>query len=222
LTGEIDSGGTKRQKRGRKPKTERRERNPLEKARDRKLIARLHLRWQLWTYEEIAAEVNRLHYDAEVEARMGTGLEAPHISKQMVSNELKALRARLNAEAVEDMLTLRRMRIAELRELEEYARMRYEATIGTHVKTRTTSGGGGDKCKDGATTTEEEELSGELGYLNLALACKREIMDLESAKPPRKTALTNPDGTKPFDAFGESEELKRLAAVFTEITKRTL
>lgn len=219
---EIAGGGG--EKRGRKPKTQRRERNPLEKARDKALIARLHLRYQLWTHEEIAAEVNRLHYDKEEpkvvypgdEATPPHTVEPPNISRQIVTATLKALRERLELEAVEDVLALRRMRIAEYRELEEYARQRYEATVGEHKKTReVTSSERGD-----STTTDTEELAGENGYLLLAKACKDKITELEGIMPPKKTALTDPTGTKPFDAFGDSEELKRLGALYRELEKR--
>lgn len=223
MSEEIVRGeGETRRKAGRKPKAERRERNPLEKARDRRLMSRLHLRYSLWTHEQIAVRLNELYYDKEAEERIGTGLEAPHISKQMVTAELKKLRERLDAEAIDDILTLRRQRIAEYRELEEYCYERYEATVGMHIKTRTVTGGGGDKCKDGTTTTEEEELAGESPYLTLAKACKDKILEIEGSLSPRKVSPTSPDGTKPFEGFGESEELKRLAAAFTELSKGTV
>jgi hypothetical protein len=225
LTVGIDNGGEGKPERkassaGRKPKTQRRERNPLERRRDAREIGRIRLRFALWTLEEIADHINAKYYSGadeearckEAAAKAGVeSVEPPQLSKQMVSTVLKRLDARLEEEAVDELLALRRRQIAELRELEEYCRERYEATIGKHTKTRETTG---DKA---STTTEEEELSGERGYLELAFKCKQEIVDLTGSRPPRKIAPTNPEGTKPFDAFGESEELKRLAALFKDI-----
>jgi hypothetical protein len=215
---EITNGGGGA-KRGRKPRAQRRERNPLEKVRDRRMIARLHLRFQLWTHEEIAAELNRLYYQDEEPTTVYPGeedspphqVEPPNISRVQVTLELKRLRERLDAEATEDILKLRRMRIAEYRELEEYCRERYEATVGKHIKTITTDG------EKASTRTEEEELAGEHPYLVLAKQCKDKISELENIVPPRKTALTDPSGTKPFEGFGFNEELKRLAALYGEI-----
>ncbi len=113
-------------------------------------------------------------------------------------------------------MTLRRIRIAELRDLEEYCWERHNASVGQHIITTERIGGqNGD-----TTSTVTEELNGDRGYLELALKCKSEIIDLEGSRPPRKTALTNPDGTKPYDAFGDSEELKRLNSLFTELSKQ--
>lgn len=202
-------------KRGRKPGQRRR--TPLEVARDRKLIGRLRLRYALWTQEDIAAEVNKAYETPEeLAAAEEGGYKPAHVSARQVGEEIKTLTARLEAEATEDTQALRRMRIAELRELEEFCRERYDATVGTHTIVRETEGGD----RDGAKQTTTEELAGESGYLTLALQCKKQIIELEGITPPKKTALTNPDGTKPFDAFGDSEELKRLAALFGEIVSK--
>jgi hypothetical protein len=52
--------------------------------------------------------------------------------------------------------------------------------------------------------------------LNLYTVCLDKVAELESIIPPRKTALTNPDGTEPFK-FEGMEELKRLEALANEL-----
>lgn len=208
MTEEIEK--VRKSNAGRKPKTVRRERNSVEKSRDRRLMQRLRLRFPLWYLEDIANHINELYYNKEDN---GDGIEPPNISKQMVFNELAKFRDRLDKEAIDDALTLRRLRIAQYQELAEYCQERFEATVGTHTKTVTTTG------EKDSTRTEEEDLAGEHPFLQLKKACMDKILELEGSLSPRKTALTDPTGTKPFDAFGDSEELKRLAAIFGEITK---
>lgn len=223
---ELEGGGTPskdeqagRQKRGRKPGQRRR--TPLEQARDRRLITRLRLRNMLLTQEEIAEEVNKAYETPEqIEQAKQEGKIPPHVSDKMVSHILREFEKRLEAEATDDVLALRRLRIAELRELEVFCWERYHATLAPQVTKLDETKDGTGKDADGTTTTHRTTTvnrDGDRGYLELALKCKQEIIDLENIRPPRKTALTNPEGTKPFDAFGDSEELKRLNSLFTEI-----
>lgn len=218
-----EPGGLKPAKRkpGRKPGQ--RKRTPLEIARDRRLIMRLRLRYHLWTHADIAEQVNKAYegeeeeYEEEVKHPGGRleyrKVRRPHVSDKQVGVEIKTLQERLTAEAVNDVLSLRRMMVAEYRELEAYCYERYAATIGTHTKTTKTDG------ERASTRTEEEELSGERGYLDLAERCKAKVAELLGVAAPKKIAPTNPDGTKPFDAFSESEELKRLTTLFEGLAK---
>jgi hypothetical protein len=210
-----------KRKPGRKPGQ--RKRTPLEIARDRRLIMRLRLRYHLWTNIDIAVEVNKAYEKEEAEYEKEVKLPGgriefklvrrPHVSPEQVGREIKALEELLTASAVNDILTVRRMMVAEYRELEAYCYERYEATIGTHVKTTKTEG------ENPSTRTEEEEISGQIGYLQLAQACKAKVAELLGVAVPKKIAPTNPDGTKPYDAFSENEELKRLATLFEGIAK---
>lgn len=218
---EPDALKPAKKKPGRKPGQ--RKRTPLEIARDRRLIMRLRLRYHLWTNQDIAEKVNEAYekeeevYEKEIKLEGGRiefkTVRRPHVSPEQVGKEIKALEELLTASAVNDILTVRRMMVAEYRELEAYCYERYEATIGTHTKTVTTSG------EHPSTREEEEELSGQIGYLQLAQACKAKVAELLGAAAPKKIAPTNPDGTKPFDAFSENEELKRLATLFEGIAK---
>jgi hypothetical protein len=205
-------------KRGRKPGQ--RTRTPLEIARDRRLIMRLRLRNHLWTHGDIAEEVNKAYEkeeeEREIEVRGKDGklgyklVRRPHVSPEQVGKEIKTLEERLEAEAVNDVLRLRRFMAAEYRELEQFCYERYAETVGLHTKTTT---------KTGETIKTEEELAGEIGYLQLAEKCKARVAELLGVAAPKKIAPTNPDGSKPYDAFSENEELKRLAAVFEGIAK---
>ncbi len=100
------------QKRGRKP--ERRARTRTEKLRDAREITKLRLRYHLWTQRDIVEDINKRFYsDRTPDAN---GKEPPLISQPQVSLEIAAFEAKLEAEAIGDIMTLRRIRIAELRE----------------------------------------------------------------------------------------------------------
>lgn len=211
---DITDGDSKREagekRRGRKPG--RRTRSTTEMRRDARAMTRLRLFNHLWTHEDVADEINALYYsDRTPDANFK---EPPLVGRVQVSRVIEAFEKRLDDAAINDVLKLRRIRIAEYRELEQLCYERYKATIGEHVKTISIPG------KNGGERTESEELSGERGYLELAERCKWRIAELENIIPPKKVAPTNPDGTKPFSLFSDDEELKRLASVFSEIGKK--
>lgn len=198
-----------RKPRGRKPKQ--RTRTELEKRRDRREIVRLKLREKL-TSEEIADRINGDHYDTDGEREYAaqTGKAPAHVSPQQVRVELGKAEKQAEEETTDEILAVRKQLIREWEDLEAYAWGRHYESIGTHKVTTETTG------EKASVRTTTEELVGDRGYLELAARCKEMRMRLTGAEPPRKTALTNPEGTKPYE-FEAPEEYKRLAALAIDL-----
>lgn len=205
--------------RGRRPGQRRR--TKLEIARDRSLINRLRL-FNRKSLSEISETVSAQYLTEIVDQDAGTdkdGKRIPHVGLKQVRNELEG--------AVEDFKETRAdeiyaKRLEVIRRYETIAGLaadEYEKSKGDRV-IETFSKSESDNPEIGTTetskTVREPRVVGDKGYLNIIVDCTNKIAELEAVIPPRKTALTSPDGTEPFK-FEGTEELKRLAALAEEL-----
>lgn len=195
-------------KRGRKPGQ--RKRTQLELARDRYEIEKLRLRYRMPPVK-IAEHINKFYEDEIPEE----GKLPPHLSIQQVKHEIM-LATKGYRELESEIITEKRLElIRQFYDLATQSQERYDASVADRITTTSE-----ERVKDSETTTVTKETvvntDGNARYLDIKKECLKFIAELEAVLPPRKTALTNPDGTEPFQ-FEGVEELKRLAALAAEV-----
>jgi hypothetical protein len=191
-----------------------RRRTPLELARDRSLINHLRL-LERRSLTEIAEIVSK-QYEAEV-ADEETGLNKegklpPRIKRKQVAFELEKVVEEFKEGRAEEIHGKRLELIRRYEQLAGYAYREYEASKSPKVVKTSEKGSGPEGGFNKKRTVREERAVGDKGFLYLYRECTDRIAELEAAIPPKKTALTNPDGTEPFK-FEGVDELKRLAAL---------
>lgn len=145
------------------------------------------------------------------------GKRPPSVKNKQVRNELEGALGDYKESRADEIHAKRLETIRQYEELgmyafEEYEKSRADRIIKTSIET--------DNPEHGTTTTEKEVIEarvvGDKGFLFIVRDCKDRIAELEAVVPPRKTTLTNPDGTEPFK-FEGAEEFKRLAALAEEL-----
>lgn len=211
---ELPSGG--KEKPGRKPGQRRRTR--LEIARDRAKINTLRLLYRK-SVSEISAIISEQYLEVGLDPETGLdadGKRPPHVGVKQVRNELEGAITDYKDGMVEEIHAKRLEAIRRYDSLAGLAFAEYEASKADKVvKTKEES-----ETPEGTATKEREvreaRIVGDKGFLSVAITCVDRIAELEAIVPPRKTALTNPDGTEPFK-FEGAEELRRLTALAEEL-----
>lgn len=198
-------------KRGRKPGQRRR--TPLEIQRDRTLINDLRL-LRRKSLSEIALIISAQYLaDPTIDAATGLdkdGKRPPHVGKKQVAKEIEGAIEDYKEGRADDIHTKRLELIRRYEKLAGYAIEEYEASKAPRViKTETESTGGEAGPTSSSKEVVEPRVVGDPRFYTIAISCVDKVAELEAAIPPRKTALTNPDGTEPFK-FEGLEELKRL------------
>lgn len=202
---------------GRKPGQRRR--TKLEIARDRNLINELRL-LKRKPISEISRIISAQYLEEIVDDDAGTnrdGKRPPAVGVQQVRKELEGAIEDYKDSMVDEIHAKRLEAIRAWDMLAGRAWEEYEKS-----------------CRDGVTKTSETQNHPEHGeitkekevtifkqvgdprFINIATLCLDKKAELESIIPPRKTALTNPDGTEPFK-FEGMEELERLSALAKEL-----
>lgn len=169
---------------------------------------------------EIARIISAQYEDEIVDHETGLNAEGkrpPHVGRKQVAIELDKSVEDFKEHRADEIYAKRLGVIRQLEMLAGYAFEEYEKSKADKViKTSETT----DHPEHGEITKEKEVTEfravGDKGFLSIALACTEKIAELEAIIPPRKTALTNPDGTEPFKFEGD-EELKRLAALADQL-----
>lgn len=211
---ELPNGG--KEKPGRKPGQRRRTR--LEIARDRAKINTLRLLYRK-SVSEISAIISEQYLEGLDEE---TGLDAdgkrpPHVGLKQVRHELEGAIVDYKEGMVEEIHAKRLDAIRRYDALAGLAFAEYEASKADKVVKTTEES---HNPEFGTTNKEREVIEtrivGDKGFLSIAITCTDRIAELEAIVPPRKTALTNPDGTEPFK-FEGAEELRRLGALAEEL-----
>lgn len=209
FTKNTESGGARPS-----PRAGRRQRTPLEMARDREKITRLRLVNRL--HVNVIADIISKQYEGEENPE---GKLAPQIGVEQIRKELTRSKTDFEREQLKTILEKRAALIREYRALEAYCMERYDATLCKKI-TKTTEEKEGSTPNGGNNSvtrkTVKQNTDGDKGYIDLAERCKWRVAELEAIIPPRKTALTNPEGTEAFK-FETGEEWKRLTALSAEL-----
>lgn len=203
---------------GRKPGQRRR--SPLEIARDRSLIVDLRL-MRRKTLQEIADIVSAQYLEEIADQETGLdkdGKRPPSVMPRQVRVELEKSVEDYKETRAEEIHAKRLELIRRYDRMSAFAFEEYDKSAVDRVTTmteETSSAEHGSSTKERETT--EQRPTGDKGFLSIAVTCIDRIAELEAVIPPRKTALTNPEGTEPFK-FEEPEELKRLGALAKLLT----
>ncbi len=202
---------------GRRPGQRRR--TPLEIARDRAEITTLRL-LKRKSVSEISAIISERYLEEIVDEETGLnadGKRPPHVGLKQVRNELEGAIEDYKDSMVDEIHAKRLEAIRRYDRVAGFAFEEYEKSAQDGVtKTSEVT----NNAEHGETTKEKEvtvfKQVGDPRFLNIYTQCLDKVAELESIIPPRKTALTNPDGTEPFK-FEGAEELKRLTALADEL-----
>jgi hypothetical protein len=206
---------------GRKPgrKPGQRRRTPLEIARDRAYINKLRLLHRK-SISEISILVSAQYADEIADPDTGLdrdGKLPPHIGVKQVRKELDGA-IQDYKELMADEITAKRLEAIRRYEslaalaIEEYEKSATDKL--TKTSETTTHPEYGEITKDREVV--ESKYVGDPRYLSIHATCVDRIAELEAIVPPKKTALTNPEGTEPFK-FEGAEELRRLNALAEEL-----
>lgn len=208
-----NEGGSKP---GRKPGQRRRTR--LEIARDRAKINTLRLLYRK-SVSEISSIISDQYLNAELDedGLDKDGKRPPHVGVKQVRNELEGAIRDYKEEMADEIHSKRLEVIRRYDSLAGLAHAEYEASKADKVVNTTEE----SENEETGTTSKKREVReprvvGDPRFINIAVTCIDRIAELESVIPPRKTALTNPDGTEPF-RFEGAEEFKRLSALAAEL-----
>jgi hypothetical protein len=202
---------------GRKPGQRRR--TPLEIARDRAEITNLRL-LKRKSVSEISAIISARYLDEIVDEETGLNAEGkrpPHVGLKQVRNELEGAIEDYKDSMVDE---IHAKRLEAIRRYDRIAGLAFEEYEKSALDGVTKTAETQNHPEHGEITKEKEvtvfKTVGDPRFLNLYTVCLDKVAELESIIPPRKTALTNPDGTEPFK-FEGMEELKRLEALANEL-----
>lgn len=206
---------------GRKPGQRRR--TKLEIARDRAEIVELRLLHRK-SITEIAEAVSAKYLEEIVDQEAGTdrdGKVVPHLGFKQIKIELDHSIEDYKDTMAEDIQSKRRELIRQFELLggmtyREYEKSKAPKIVKTAEERDSQEGGASTMIKE----VTEERVVGDPRFLSLTIQCRDKVAELEAAYPPKKTTLTNVDGTEPFQ-FEGTEEFKRLAALAGELLRPT-
>lgn len=187
--------------------------------RDRTLINELRL-LRRRSVTEIARIVSDQYLEEIADEETGLNVEGkrpPHVGKKQVAIELDKIVEEYKENRADEIYA---KRLGVIRQYEALAGICYEEYEKSKADKLTTHKETTQHPEYGEITKDKEvvetRLVGDKGYLSLIVNCTDKIAELEAIIPPRKTALTNPDGTEPFK-FEGAEELRRLSALADEL-----
>lgn len=202
---------------GRLPGT--RLRTALEKERDRTEINNLRLIYRMSVTE--IARIVTARYAEQIVEPLEAGLDKegkrpPRVQVKQVRLELRAAILDYQDERATEIHGKRLEAIRAYESFGRYVMSEYEKSKGDRVITTETESESTEGTVNTTKTVTEPRAVGDKGFVQIGLQCLDRIVELEAVIPPRKLAMTNPEGTEAFK-FEGTEEFKRLAALAQEL-----
>lgn len=148
------------------------------------------------------AEVSKLYIQGSTQHEIAVQCG---VSQQQISKDLIVIRAQWRTSTIRNFDEQKSLELSRIDQLESAAWEGYARTIGMHRVTRKETGavipdGEGTIKLPGKITETSEKLAGDTRFLDIVHKCVSKRCDILGLDAPKRSTLSNPDGTPLVDA----------------------